>query len=101
MTPFDLIERAKRAKSVEELIALAREDKIELSEEDARIYFERWHEAELSEDDLDAATGGMGEANESSEAYACEFCGSGNLGTILTGGFYCYDCNRHCTGKKL
>ena len=55
MTPFDLIEQAKRAKSVEELIALAREDKIELSEEDARIYFERWHEAVISEDDLDAS----------------------------------------------
>lgn len=99
MSSFDLIEYARRAQSAEELIKLARAEKIELSEEDAQIYFERWHDsAAVSDDELDAVSGGVDQAAEN---FVCEFCGSCNLGTVLTGGFYCYDCNKLCNGKKL
>ena len=37
----NLILKAKEAKSVEELIALAKENGVELNEEDAKMYFEQ------------------------------------------------------------
>ena len=100
MALSDLIELAKKAQSVKELVALARKDKIEISEEDARIYFERWHSSyELSDDELDMVGGGAEE--RPAVKTVCEFCGSDNLGTYLSGGgFYCYGCNRRCMGKK-
>ena len=35
----EMIAKAKEAKSVEELIALAKENGVELTEEDAKMYF--------------------------------------------------------------
>lgn len=100
MTPFDLIDLAKRAGSVEELVALARRNRLELSGEDARIYFDRWHgTCELSDDDLEFVGGGVEE--RAVESYVCEYCGSGNLGIdVSEGGLYCYGCKRRCRGKK-
>ena len=56
----NLILKAKEAKSVEELIALAKETGIELNEEDAKKYFEQLNakKGELSDDELDAVAGG-------------------------------------------
>ena len=54
MKPFDLIDLAKRANSVSELITLANVNKIKLSNEDAQIYFDRWHSGgELSDEELE------------------------------------------------
>lgn len=98
MTPFRLIELARRANSVEELIALAREDKVKLSDEDAQIYFERWHEGgELPDDDLEAVGGGAEE--RSAGGAVCEFCGGSDLLIDVSGGYYCLGCNRHCWGR--
>ena len=102
MTPFDLMELARRADSVEELIRLANEGKIKLSEEDAQIYFERWHGGrELSDDELDAVGGGWSETG--SEHVVCEFCRRGDrlsLDVSAGGGFFCERCNRHCNGLR-
>ena len=55
----ELIEKAKQAKSAEELITLAKENKIELSAEEAKEYFERLNKSgELSDDELDNVSGG-------------------------------------------
>ena len=56
----EMIAKAKEAKSVEELIALAKENGIELTEEDAKKYFEQLNakKGELSDDELEAVTGG-------------------------------------------
>ncbi len=98
MTPFDLIELSKRAGSAQELIALAREQRIELSEEDAQIYFDRWHGmGELSDDDLDLVSGGV----DQSGSLVCALCGrSDGLGIDVSGcGYYCYHCRCRCQVK--
>ena len=56
----NLILKAKEANSVEELITLAKENGIELNEEDAKKYFEQLNakKGELSDDELDCVAGG-------------------------------------------
>ena len=56
----EMITKAKEAKSVEELIALAKENGIELTEEDAKMYFEQLSakKGELSDDELESVSGG-------------------------------------------
>ena len=56
----NLILKAKDAKSAEELMALAKENGIELNEEDAIMYFEQLNakKGELSDDELDCVAGG-------------------------------------------
>ena len=58
LTP-ELIEKAKAAKSAEELLALAKENGVELTEEEAKTYFEQiGASGAVSDDDLDAVSGG-------------------------------------------
>ena len=58
LTP-ELIAKAKTAKSAEELLVLAKENSVELTEEEAKIYFEQLNaNVALSDDDLDAVSGG-------------------------------------------
>ena len=58
LTP-ELIEKAKQAKSAEELIALAKENGAELSAEEANTYFAQLHKTgELDDDELDNVAGG-------------------------------------------
>lgn len=59
ITP-EMIEKAKEAKTAEELLALAKENNIEMTEEEAKTYFAQLHPAsgELSDDDLDNVAGG-------------------------------------------
>ena len=51
---------AKAAKSPEELLALAKENNVELTEESAKAYFDQLHPqtGELSDDELDNVAGG-------------------------------------------
>ncbi len=100
MTPFTLIDLARQAGSVEELVSLAQQNKFMLSEEDAQIYFERWHDSgELSDEELDAVGGGY---EERAEKVVCEFCGSDNLSVNLSGsGFYCNGCRKPCRGERI
>lgn len=62
MTDFtpEMIEKAKAAKSAEELLAIAKENGIELTEEEAKNYFEQLcpKSGELSDDELDNVAGG-------------------------------------------
>lgn len=103
MTPFDLIDLAKRANSAAELISLAQSERIKLSEEDAQIYFERWHDgAELSDEELEEVGGGFGQAF--SPEIVCDFCLRGDkLSINMSSGcaYFCDRCNRYCNGVKL
>ncbi len=55
----ELIEKAEEAKSVDELLKLAKENKVELSKEKAQEIFSRLHcEGELVDDELDSVSGG-------------------------------------------
>ena len=58
LTP-ELIEKAKNAKSVAELIALAKENNVEITEEEAKIYFDQLNSNGIvSDEELDAVAGG-------------------------------------------
>lgn len=58
ITP-ELVEKAKKTETAQELIALAQENGIELSREEADGYIERFHAVgELSDEELDNVAGG-------------------------------------------
>ena len=65
LTP-EMIEKAKAAKSAEELLAFAKENGVEMTEDEAATYFAQLNpkSGELDDDDLDAVAGGA--------------CGNGN-----------------------
>ena len=77
----EMIAKAKEAKSVEELIALAKENGVELTEEDAKAYFEQLNakKGELSDDELDVVSGG-----------GCETTVDGKKYTVVTSGCKCF-----------
>ncbi len=56
----ELLEKAKQAKSPEELIALAKEKGTEMTEESAKAYFEQLNSKNgvISDDELDNVAGG-------------------------------------------
>ena len=55
----ELIAKAKEAKSAEELLALAGENGVEMTEENAKALFERLQSAgELADNELDSVSGG-------------------------------------------
>lgn len=59
MTHEELILKAKEAKNAEELLALAKENGIEMTEESAQAYFEQLNKkGELADEELDNVSGG-------------------------------------------
>ena len=56
----ELIEKAKKAKNPDELMSLAKENGVELTEESAAAYFEQLNPktGELADDELDNVAGG-------------------------------------------
>lgn len=62
MTNFtpEMVEKARKANSAEELLAIAKENNIEMAAEEAEIYFGQLNAkiGELSDDELDAVAGG-------------------------------------------
>ena len=56
----ELLAKAKEAKTPEELMALAKENNMEMTEECAKAYFEQLNPktGELSDDELDNVAGG-------------------------------------------
>ena len=108
LTP-EMIEKAKAAKSAEDLLALANENNVEMTADEAKTYFAQLNPkgGELDDDDLDAVAGGAC-ANSTSDVtvgskvrvingYKCLKCG-GTVGHIVAGEFqdchvYCQDCN--------
>lgn len=59
--------KAKQAASAEELLALAKESGIALTEDEAKKYFaERHHAGELADDELDNVAGGCGDDDKKS-----------------------------------
>ena len=78
----ELIEKAKAAASVEELLELAKANNVELSAEDAAAYFAQLNPktGELSDDDLDAVAGGGCSSGKSGHGVP-----NGTLVRVLTG----------------
>ena len=71
----ELVNKARKAESVEELLALAKENGIELTNEQAKEYFAQLNptKGELSDDELDDVSGGG--CGESKVKY-CPNCNS-------------------------
>ena len=81
----ELIEKAKAAKSAEDILAIAKENGIALSEDEAKTYFERLNTSgELSDDELDSVAGGCGPFT------SCPNCGR-NI-AMKDGKYYCRNC---------
>ena len=86
----ELLEKAKTATSAEELLALVKENEVEMTEESAKAYFElmqaQTKTGELSDEELDNVAGGgchQGDGRmittvaNSCEHFCCKYCGSG------------------------
>ena len=59
MTYEELIAKAKEAESVQELLAMAKENGMDITEEDAGVYYAQLHKTgELADDELDNVSGG-------------------------------------------
>jgi hypothetical protein len=58
----EMIEKARKAKSAEELLELAKANNVEMTADEAKTYFAQLNpkSGELSDDDLDAVAGGGG-----------------------------------------
>ena len=89
LTP-ELIEKAKNAKSAEELLALAKENDVEITEEEAKIYFDQLNSnGSVSDEELDAVAGGglfcpsdeedSSEKEEKPNLHPCPICGNPSL----------------------
>jgi NADH pyrophosphatase NudC (nudix superfamily) len=95
----EMIEKAKAAKSAEELLALAKENNVEMTADEAATYFAQLNpkSGELDDDDLDAVAGGANGGCNNSEDRQCPDCGAtlkSMVGTDDTMKFECSTCNK-------
>ena len=77
----ELIEKAKTAKTAEELLEMAKAEHIELTEEEAKKAFEKLNKnCELSDEELDNVAGGCGDTPDRSyeRRKACRWDADGN-----------------------
>lgn len=87
----ELIAKAKEAASAEELLALAKENNVEITEDEAKEYYDRLHATgELSDDELENAAGGM--VGGSCGNRYCMKCGGKNVMYNAHCGWFCHDC---------
>lgn len=65
LTP-EMVEKAKAAKSAEELLAFAKENGVEMTEDEAATYFAQLNpkSGELDDDELDNVAGGTGSCGD-------------------------------------
>ena len=83
----ELIEKAKTAKTAEELLAMAKAENIEMTAEEAAKYFAELHKTgELSDEELDNVAGGCGGEEITEPKYK-----EGDL-VWISGGFACHTC---------
>ena len=86
----ELIEKAKTAKSAEELLAMAKAEGFELPEGEAKTVFSKLNKTgELSDEELDNVAGGCGGEEITEPKYK-----EGDL-VWISGGFACYTCGRY------
>ena len=112
LTP-EMIEKAKAAKSAEELLEIAKANNIEMTADEAKTYFAQLNptSGELNDDDLDNVAGGACTALEDprieervrvTSGQTCPKCG-GNVGSLREGAvrwgnyIFCESCQRLIT----
>ena len=74
LTP-EIIEKAKQAASAEEILTLAKENGMEMTEEQATAYFAQLHPAsgEISDDELDNVAGGGCHSGDGRLVITCNY----------------------------
>ena len=99
----ELLAKAKEAKTVEELMALAKENNIELTKEKVNEYFSKLHSetGEISDDELDNVSGGGCLSDDPYDTcmadgyclsdYVCSRCGTRGI-DFSTGVLRCSGC---------
>ena len=100
----ELISRAKKANSPEELMVLVKENGMELSEESAKAYFEKLNRktGELADSELDNVSGGGCGGGDNADSicmaegwcttdYVCDRCGAHGV-VYRDGDVYCAGC---------
>ena len=98
----EMIEKAKAAKTAEELLALAKENNVEMTADEAATYFAQLNpkSGEISDDDLDSVAGGacQGEGANRRKARliegACQKCGSIDVEIILAYDIVHVECSK-------
>ena len=109
----NLIEKAKTAKSAEELLEIAKENNVEMTADEAKTYFAQLNpkSGELDDDDLDNVAGGACGNKDNSNAVslgdkvnivsgtACSACGCA-IGVVSKGQRSVYLACNQC-GKKI
>lgn len=97
----EMIQKAKNAKSAEELLTLAKENGIEMTPEEANARFVELHprQGELSDDELDNVAGGCNVKGRDGKCdkWECKYCGGTNLRWEYAQEEYAYV--HHCTGN--
>ena len=101
LTP-EMIEKAKAAKSAEELLAIAKENGVEVTADEAKTYFAQLNPkaGELDDDELDNVAGGacQGEGANGRKARliegACQKCGSIDVEIILAYDIVHVECSK-------
>ena len=115
----ELLEKAKTASTPEALIALAKENSIALTEEEAKAYFDQLHPktGELSDEELDNVAGGACHIKDGRmvvaagcecDYFICKKDGSGWFRNRRTGSRFCRTCRtmigctkcRYCSYEK-
>ncbi len=90
----DLIKKAKTAGTVEELLAMAKENGYEMTEEQAKTAFSRLNSTgELADDELEAVAGGVGSCVNNYDK--CPYCQSSSIIYWDDDTFYCAHCDSH------
>ena len=92
----ELIAKAKAAKSSEELLTLAKENNVEMTEEQAKIYFEQLNaNGTVSDDELDVVAGGCGDDENIPKCYACGSTEIDDCHDAINGQYYrCRICRK-------
>ena len=105
----ELLEKAKSAKSAEELLTLAKESGVELTADEAEKYFAAWNKAgEISDEELENVSGGSqcrnGSLYSSDPPYYlittdANWCPACTVGHTAGNGGTCGICTHHvCDG---
>ncbi len=97
MDEWKMIENAKACKTEEELLSLAKDNGIEMTEEQAKEYFAKLNPAngELSDEELDNVSGGCG---RHTEIILCPKCGYISSADMYADKCTCVHCSY--TGTK-
>ncbi len=96
----EMFEKAKTAKSAEELIEMAKAENIKLSQEQAKDIFARLNsDGELSDEELDAVSGGCGDDDK--DVKRCPNCGTEMEYYAPTNSYRCNNCHHNSKTDKL